>query len=67
MAIEDGYELALTLSEAAKDTAFGQTMDIQGALSSYQSVSFTPPYIICSQLFSAAYDRLFYRNPKNFF
>lgn len=42
MAIEDGYELALTLSEAAKDTSFGQSMDIQGALSSYQSVSFTP-------------------------
>lgn len=38
MAIEDGYELALTLSEAASDTPAGREMDIEAALKSYQSV-----------------------------
>ena len=42
MAIEDGYELALTLSQTAKDTASGEAVDIQGALNSYQSVR-SPP------------------------
>ena len=37
MAIEDGYQLALTLAERA-DQSKGQPMNIEAALRSYQSV-----------------------------
>ena len=38
MAIEDGYELALTLSEAAASTRAGGQLDMESALQSYQAV-----------------------------
>ena len=38
MAIEDGYELALTLAEAAAGTPEGKDVNVKAALQSYQSV-----------------------------
>jgi hypothetical protein len=39
MAIEDGYQLSLTLDEAVHSVQPGAPVDIEGALRKYQSVS----------------------------
>ena len=39
MAIEDGYQLSLTLDEAVQSVQPGAPVDIEGALRKYQSVS----------------------------
>jgi 2-polyprenyl-6-methoxyphenol hydroxylase-like FAD-dependent oxidoreductase len=39
MAIEDGYQLSLTLDEAVQAVQPGAPVDIEGALRKYQSVS----------------------------
>lgn len=39
MAIEDGYQLSLTLDEAVQSAQPGQTVDIESALKSYAGVS----------------------------
>ena len=46
MAIEDGYELALTLSEAAKGTPAGKDLDVKAALQSYQLVRTQPLFFL---------------------
>jgi hypothetical protein len=40
MAIEDGYQLSLTLDEAVQGVQPGGPVDIEGALRKYQSVSY---------------------------
>lgn len=42
MAIEDGYQLALTLDKTVKATPDGQPVDIESALKAYQGVSTFP-------------------------
>jgi hypothetical protein len=41
MAIEDGYQLSLTLDQAVQGVQAGGPVDIEGALRKYQSVSCT--------------------------
>ena len=49
MAIEDGYQLALTLAERA-DQSKDKPMDIEAALRAYQSVRSTPSLWLCSAI-----------------